>query len=195
MPLAAEQRHALRLTYGFAVAERLPDEARRAFDEVAHDKSAKGRTAAQALYGLGMRSSPNRPREAIHYFTQAIEADPNLIEAVRFRGILWARCGDFEAAGKDINTCLVREPNAGGSLYAAACITALAAKKFSGATRAKLCAKAIELLQQAFDRGYGKDKVAEDPDLTVLRGLPEFRRLVEQKSETRNQKSEIRSQK
>jgi serine/threonine protein kinase/Flp pilus assembly protein TadD len=182
--LAAEARQALRVTFGFAIAERLPEKAREAFAEVANDKAASGRALAQAFYGLAMLASIERPREAIHYFSKALDADAELIEARRFRSILWARVGDFEAAGKDINWCLEREPNAGGTLYAAACVTALAAKKIAGPAKQKLLASAIELLQQAFTQGYGKDKAATDADLAALHERDEFKRLVSRESQT-----------
>lgn len=182
--LAADSRQALRVTYGFAVTERVPEKAREAFADVANDKSASGRTLAQALYGLAMLASVEQPREAIHYFSKALEADADLIEARRFRGLLWACVGDFEAAGKDINWCLEREPKSGGTLYAAACVTALAAKKITGLAKQKLLASALEMLQQAFTQGYGKEKAATDADLAALHDLDAFKQLVNQESRT-----------
>jgi serine/threonine protein kinase/Flp pilus assembly protein TadD len=178
--LAPEARAGVRLAYGFAVVERLPDQARAAFEAVGIDKSATPQARAQALYGQGLLAAPTRPREAIATLTEAVEADPNLVEARRFRGILWARCGDFEAAGSDINWCLGRDPTAGGHVYAAACVTALAAKKFAPPRKEQLAGAAIELLKRAFALGYGRDEAANDPDLAALRGHPEFRRLLKQ---------------
>jgi serine/threonine protein kinase/Flp pilus assembly protein TadD len=183
--LSPEVGQAIRVTYGFAIADRLPDRAREAFAAVANDKTASGKTLAQAHYGQGMLASVDRPREAIHFFSKALEADPDLIEARRFRSILYARVGDFEAAGSDINWCLEREPKGGGTLYAAACVTALAAKKIAGPAKQKLIASALELLQQAFAQGYGKDKAAQDQDLVVLHQRDDFKQLLGQEPQTK----------
>jgi serine/threonine protein kinase/Flp pilus assembly protein TadD len=186
--LPAVERDGIRLTYGFAVAERLPDKARAAFDDVIHEKDAPPAVRAQAFYGEAMLAAPNRPREAIAALTQAVEANPDLAEARRFRGILWARVGDFEAAGNDIRWCLGRDKTSGGHMYAAACITALAAKKTPGAGKAALVSAALKLLRDAFALGYGKDQAANDPDLRALHGQEEFERLLREQGKgiTRN---------
>ncbi len=176
--LEAASRNGIRLAYGFAVAERRGEKAHDAFEAVLRDKGATPQALAQAHYGEGMLLAPTRPRQAIQALSQAIEADANLSEARRFRGILWARVGDFEAAGRDINWCLEHDSDSGSNMYAAACITALAAKKLSGNRKTELASSAIELLKKAFAQGYGKDIAAKDPDLTALRGQPEFERLL-----------------
>jgi tetratricopeptide (TPR) repeat protein len=192
--LSPDVRNGIRLSYGFAMADRLPGKARAAFDSVLREQSATAQARAQAHYGEAMLAAPNRPREAIAALTKAIEADPGMAEARRFRGILWARCGDFEAAGSDIHWCVDREPTSGGHVYAAACVTALAAKKLSGASKTQLGKNAVELLQRAFALGYGKDKAADDPDLTALRGRPEFEQLLKQESGVRTQESGVKGQ-
>jgi tetratricopeptide (TPR) repeat protein len=180
--LAPEVRNGIRLTYGFAMASRLPEKAAEAFDAVAHDEAATSPARAQAYYGEGMLAAPTRPRQAIAALTKAVESDANLTEARRFRGILWARCGNFETAGDDINWCLAREPSSGGHVYAAACITALAGRKLNRGQKGPLAGAAIELLRRAFALGYGKDKAADDPDLADLHGLAEFQRLLNPES-------------
>jgi tetratricopeptide (TPR) repeat protein len=176
--LEAASRNGIRLAYGFAVAERRGEKAHDAFEAVLRDKGATPQALAQAHYGEGMLLAPTRPRQAIQALSQAIETDTNLSEARRFRGILWARVGDFEAAGRDINWCLEHDSDSGSKMYAAACITALAAKKLSGNRKTELASSAIEMLKKAFAQGYGKDIAAKDPDLTALRGQPEFERLL-----------------
>jgi serine/threonine protein kinase/Flp pilus assembly protein TadD len=178
--LPAAARDGIRLTYGFAVAHRLPEMARQALDQVAGAETASPQARAQAYYGEAMLVAPTRPREGIAALSKAIELDPNLVEAHRFRGILWARVGDFEAAGNDINWCLQRERNSGGHVYAAACITALAAKKRNGSPRANLVSRAVKLLKEAFALGYGRDKAADDPDLSSLHGHAEFDQLIQE---------------
>jgi tetratricopeptide (TPR) repeat protein len=192
--LPPDMRNGVRLSYGFAMAGREPEKAREAFDAVVQAKDATAPARAQAHYGEGMLAASSRPREAIAAFTKAIEADANLVEARRFRAILWARFGDFEAAGNDIRWCLDREPTSGGHLYAAACITALAAKRLGEARRAQLAAAAVDLLKQAFALGYGRDKAADDSDLTALHGRPEFERLMKKESGVRNQGSRTENQ-
>jgi serine/threonine protein kinase/Flp pilus assembly protein TadD len=176
--LPAEARDGIRLTYGFAVADRFPDKARTAFVEVIREKDATPQVRSQAYYGEAMLAAPTRPREAIAALTKAVDADADLAEARRFRGILWARVGDFEAAGNDIRWCLDRDKTSGGHLYAAACITALAAKKTNTAGKANLVTAAVKLLRDAFALGYGKDQAANDPDLSALHGQAEFERLL-----------------
>jgi serine/threonine protein kinase/Flp pilus assembly protein TadD len=178
MPAAA--REGIRLTYGFAVVHRLPNEARRAFDTVAHETTASPQARSQAYYGEAMLAAPTRPREGIADLTKALELNPNFAEAHRFRGILWARVGDFEAAGHDINWCLEGGRKSGGSVYAAGCIMALAARKRPGASRASLVSAAVRFLKEAFALGYGKDKAGDDPDLSALRGEAEFERLIQE---------------
>jgi tetratricopeptide (TPR) repeat protein len=192
--LAPDVRNGVRLSYGFAIANRHPDRAREAFDAVVREKNTTAAATAQARYGEGMLAAPSRPREAIAALTKAIEADPNLAEARRFRGILWARCGDFEAAGNDIHWCLERDPTCGGHVYAAACIAALAAKRVGGARRTQLASASADLLERAFALGYGKDKAANDSDLAALRGRPEFERLLKQESGIGSQESVVTSQ-
>jgi serine/threonine protein kinase/Flp pilus assembly protein TadD len=174
----AEVRAGLRLNFGFAVSARQPEKAREAFDQVLNQEPLAPRLQAQALYGRAMLAAERQPRAAIEFFSQAIQADPSLLEARRFRGILKARLGDFEAASQDITWCLERQPNSGGTLYAAACITALAVNKLTGPAATQLAARALDLLRQAFTHGYGRDKAADDPDLAALRDREEFKQML-----------------
>jgi serine/threonine protein kinase/tetratricopeptide (TPR) repeat protein len=169
---------AVRLNYGFAVCARQPDKASEAFDRVLNMEPLSTRLQAQAHYGRAMLAAERRPLAAVEDFGRALQADPSLLAARRFRGILKARLGDFEAASQDIAWCLEREPNSGGNLYAAACITALAVKKLAGPAASQLAARALDLLRQAFAHGYGRDQAADDPDLAALRDLEEFKRLI-----------------
>jgi tetratricopeptide (TPR) repeat protein len=169
----------IQLVYGFAVAARLPAKAHEAFADVLRQAPAY---RAQALYGRAMLLvETGQTREALACFNQAVEAAPTFMEARRFRAVLLARAGQFDGACPDINWCLEREPEAGATLYAAACVTALWVER-SGqvpSVRGK-AVEAIQLLRKAFRRGYGQDKAAEDPDLKGLRGVPEFDRLLQE---------------
>lgn len=162
----------VRLLYGFTVAKRLPDQARTAFAAVpSHDPRQ-----SQALYGLALiDAEQGRLQEAIKLFDRALEVQPEFREARRFRAILRARVGNVEGASQDINACLDRESGNGATLYAAACVAALAWKQTLDPAVAK---QALFFLEKAFGQGYGRDKAAEDPDLAALRENPLFKELL-----------------
>jgi tetratricopeptide (TPR) repeat protein len=179
----ASVRNQIRWTYGFAVATRLPDRARQAFDLVLKDNP----NHPQALYGRGMLLvEQDQLEEALRYFDRAAQEAPNFVEPRRARAILWARRGSIEAAIQEINWCLDRERQSGSVLYGAACVSALAAGTVPDATAAnKLADQALTLLQEALDRGYGRDKIAKDPDLSAIRNRPEFLLLRSKANEDR----------
>jgi serine/threonine protein kinase/tetratricopeptide (TPR) repeat protein len=176
---AGEVGARVRLVYGFAVASRLPERAQEAFEQVVRHESPLHHS--QALYGRAMLLvEAGQLREALPFFSRALEAAPGFMEARRFRAIIQARCGQFEGACQDINWCLDREPEGGASLYAAACVTALWVEKMAHLPAAK--GKAVEaaaFLRKAFSHGYGREKAAQDPDLKGIRGLPEFQQLFQ----------------
>ena len=159
-------------TYGFAVADRLPDRAREAFDDVL----LQAPDHPQALYGRAMLAMRrDRSDEAVRFFDRALDASPNFVEARRYRGVLLARLGEWDRAGRDANWCLERDPNSGPSLYAAACVAARAA----GATGDPgTLGQALDLLRRALGQGAGLDEAAADPDLASIRRHPEFHRLL-----------------
>ncbi len=173
---APEVRSRIGCAYGFAVSARLPDNARQAFDDILRHHP----NHAQALYGRAMLlSDKGKQHEALTCFDRAIDANPSFVEARRFRAVLLARCGNLEAASQDMNWCLAKEPDAGVTLYAAACVAARAAEKAVDPAAAKLAAdQAIAFLQKAFARGYGPDKAAKDPDLKGICNHPEFQLLL-----------------
>jgi serine/threonine protein kinase/tetratricopeptide (TPR) repeat protein len=174
---SAEALCRIRSAYAFAVAERLPEKAREAFDQILRQDPQH----PQALYGRAMLlAKRGRDREALTYFNRAVAAAPSFVEARRFRGIMLARCGDFENASQDINWCLDREPTAGATLYAAACVTARVAEKATDPSVCKAAAdQALTFLQKALERGYGRSQMASDPDLTAMREHPRFQRLLQ----------------
>jgi hypothetical protein len=110
-------------------------------------------------------------------FDQAVAADAAFVAARRGRAIVRARLGQWAAATEDVNWCLDKEPSAGVTLYAAACVAALAADKLGDPAMAQ---QALTLLQQAFAQNYGRDKAATDPDLAGLRKDARFQRLLAQ---------------
>jgi tetratricopeptide (TPR) repeat protein len=176
-PDAGEQANRQRRVYGFAVAKRLPQKARAAFERVLRDDPAD----AQALYGCAMLLDiEGRAEEALRHYNLALKAAPGLEEARRYRAVLLARNGQFQDARSDINICLSRERLAAGTLYAAACVSALqAARSEVPGEAATNTEEALRLLREAFSRGYGVDTAAADHDLDGVRYDPAFRRLRE----------------
>jgi serine/threonine protein kinase/Flp pilus assembly protein TadD len=176
-PAPGAARTRLLWTYGFAVSARLPSKARAAFQEVLEGDARH----PQALYGLAMLAmTDGRNQEAIALLNRALQAAPDFVEARRYRAVALARCSAWEQAGRDIRWCLDREPTMGETLYAAACVSSLAAGKLG--TRETL-QQSLDLLRQALEQGVGRDKLPTDPDLEALRGQPEFARLARQESD------------
>ncbi len=165
----------VRWAHGFAVSQRKPKEARASFDAVL----AKHPGQPQALYGLALLAAQrDRIDEAVLWFDQALAADPDFVEARRFRAVLLARGGTIQKALEDINACLAREPNSGATNYAAACVAAQAMNHSSPAAAQAAASQALQFLQRAFQRGYGRDRAAADPDLASMQQHPEFVRLL-----------------
>jgi serine/threonine protein kinase/Tfp pilus assembly protein PilF len=172
--LPEDARARLRWSYGFAVAGRLPDAARAAFDEVL----ARDPNQVQALYGRAMIAMRlGNADEALTFFDRAERANPDFMDARRYRAVLLARTGALERATQEINACLQREPNGGATLYAAACVAALASEKLA---EPRLAEQALDLLQRAAANGAALDAAGDDPDLAALRGRPGFKRLIDQ---------------
>jgi serine/threonine protein kinase/tetratricopeptide (TPR) repeat protein len=165
--LPAEARLRLRWTYGFAVARRLPDKARAAFQGVLRQDPRH----PQALYGCAMLTMADHPAEALGFFNRAVEAAPDFVEARRYRAILRARMGDADGSARDINWCLERGTDRGATLYAAACVAA----RLSDPGAAE---QTLNFLRQAQAQGWSLDQAGQDPDLAVLHGRPEFQRLL-----------------
>jgi tetratricopeptide (TPR) repeat protein len=169
-------RNRIRWTYAFAVASRLPQRAKEAFEEVLEQDPSH----SQALYGLALvLVEQKEPEKALHLLDEAVKNAPHFIEARRGRAILRARRGHLEGAREDINWCLERDEKGGETLYKAACVLALAADKTVLERRA-LAEQAITFLQRAFVSGYGKEIAASDADLASIHGVPEFRRLLDE---------------
>jgi tetratricopeptide (TPR) repeat protein len=173
--LALEAQARLRCAFAFAVARRKPESAAAAFAEVL-EHSPQHR---QALYGRAMLLvEAGQEEAAIECFSKALEVAPTFAEARRYRAILLARAGRFDQAGQDINVCLASDGEGGATLYAAACVASRLAAKTSGAAAEQLGTQALAFLERAFQRGYGQDRAATDPDLQPLRGQARFAKLL-----------------
>jgi serine/threonine protein kinase/Flp pilus assembly protein TadD len=168
-------RTRLHWIYGFAVAARLPDRAREAFDAVLRRDARH----PQALYGRAMLLvEQGREGEAVGCFDRALEASPGFIEARRYRAVLCARAGQLDRASQDINWCLEKDPAGGATSYAAACVAARAAARLSGDASRDAAEQALAFLQRAFASGHGRDIAPKDPDLQALRTHPTFVALL-----------------
>ena len=159
-------RQRIRRAYGFAVADRLPARARAAFTDVLRDNPDD----PEALYGCGMlHDRKGEQREALSYFSRALEAAPAFEEARRFRAVVLARSGDYQAAQRDINVCLSNDSSSGATYYAAACVAALQAEAADPKTAVESAEEALQMLRAAFERGYGFTIASEDQDLKGIR--------------------------
>jgi tetratricopeptide (TPR) repeat protein len=120
----------------------------------------------------------NQLESALDYFDRALAANPSLVIARRFRGVLLSRRGRIAEAFDDINWCLDREPNSGATRYAAACVASRASEQGDPAGAQKCIEQAAVCLELAFKAGYGRDKAVADPDLAGLRRHAVFQRLL-----------------
>ena len=170
--LPASARARLAWAYGFAISSRDPGKARGAFERaLRHDPGN-----SQAHYGRAMLAmSRGKNGEAIRGFDQALEANPGRIEARRYRAIALARQGDWARASQEINRCLEREPRSAATLYAAACVVALAFEKTTSGANSF---QALDFLDRALAEGADPANAAVDPDLAAIRGLPGFVQLI-----------------
>jgi serine/threonine protein kinase/Tfp pilus assembly protein PilF len=158
--------------YGFAVAGRLPEKARAAFDDVLLQDPGH----PEALYGHAMlAAAAGNDDDAIAALDRALVSNPSFNQARSCRAVLLARQGAWEHAGQDINWCLEREPASGETLYAAACVAALAARQSPGK---QAVGQAVELLRRALDAGVPAARASVDPDLGAIRHDPRIEALL-----------------
>lgn len=159
--------------HAFAISGRSPERARRVFEAILKTSPRH----PQALYGCAMlAASQGRLTEAIHHFDIALDESPDYIEARCYRAVILARMGKWQRASEDINRCLLRDPQNGMSLYAAACVASLNSKQHPDPRIADL---AVEYLKRAQLCGEDIARAQTDPDLDPIRQSPCFRRLVE----------------
>jgi tetratricopeptide (TPR) repeat protein len=162
----------VRVARGVARVRTDPDGARGDFARVLE----QDRGHALANYGMALLVRGTDLGQALEYLNQALDTDPNLIDAVQLRALVRARLGD-PAALDDVEH-LVESPTA-HRLYNAACAVAVFSKK---APDRRLPAHALELLARAIKAGFPTAGVASDPDLIPLHALPEFTRLLSPKT-------------
>ncbi|AGA30724.1 protein kinase domain-containing protein [Singulisphaera acidiphila] len=168
-------------TYGFAVADRIPEAAMAAFDEVLRHEPRH----PQALYGramLAMRGG--QLASALADFNRALETDPRFTQARQSRAVVLARLNDPERANRDVDWCLEHDPGSGNSVYTAACVAALAAKV---SPDPRMIDKALDLLKQALE--LGTDLSADnDPDLATIKQDPRFQAILTDTASSKSKK-------
>jgi tetratricopeptide (TPR) repeat protein len=175
--------------YGFAVSERLPQQAARVFTDIL-DRNPEH---PQALYGQAMLAARRDDAEhALSCFDRAIQADPNFLQARRFRAVLLARSGRLADAEREINVCLSQEPRSGATLYAAACVAARAVERGDPAAAEATLEQTLLFLDRALAAGYGRDQVAADPDLDGVRAAPAFQRWLARQQPVMDARSPVR---
>lgn len=172
--MSEPRRDQLLCSFGFAISARRPRDAEQAFARIPSDDPKY----PEALYGRGLlAANADRLEQAVELLGQALERRPSFGEPRRFRAILLARLGRFTEAIAEINTALQLAPQSGAALYAAACVTALAAEQAPNTAAARQAAgESVRFLRQALANGYGQ-QAATDDDLKAIREHPEFRQL------------------
>ena len=114
----------------------------------------------------------DRPADALKVLDRALEHHPENVPCLAGRAVSRARGKDRGGAVADAQAAL--RLSAGGlTLYQAACVYALTSR-VEPADRFK----AMELLHAALKAGFGKEHLADDPDLDPLRESAEFQALL-----------------
>jgi tetratricopeptide (TPR) repeat protein len=113
-----------------------------------------------------------RTEDAVRVLDQAVALYPDYVPARAGRGVLLARLGRREAALRDAEEAL-RLDTRPATRYQVAGIYALSSRQHADDRL-----EAFRLLSSALRSGYGFELLEADPDLEVVRRLPEFRRLV-----------------
>jgi tetratricopeptide (TPR) repeat protein len=115
----------------------------------------------------------HRTEDAIEALGRAINLAPERGQPRAGRGVLQARLGRRDEALRDAREAERLDPRP-EVLYQAAGVYALTAEKHPEDRP-----EAFRLLAASLRGGYGFDQLAVDPDLRPIRGLPEYRRLLE----------------
>jgi tetratricopeptide (TPR) repeat protein len=131
-----------------------------------------------------------RYRESVADWDKAIEFDPDQHrDAYRcHRAFALAHLGDFAKALAEAEELMKSEKVSGRGVFDLACAYALAAAALeqgtykpaqADATAERCAGRAVELLREAFRRGYRLVvRLQKDPALAPLRGRADFRKLL-----------------
>src|SRR5262249_20807559 len=113
-----------------------------------------------------------KPAEALAVLDTAVTRHPESALAYAGRGVLRARAGDYAGAKADAERALGLDCRP-LVVYQVAGIYALSAK-LSPADRDR----AVDLLGRALHHEFGLELVGGDPDLELIRTLPEVQKLL-----------------
>lgn len=113
-----------------------------------------------------------RRDEALEFLDRAVAAHPDHVATRASRALLLARLGKREPALDDANRVREASPDS-ASLFQLAAVHAQTSRTEPADAR-----EAMRLLTLCLRRGYGHELLERSPDLTPLRGLPEYRQLV-----------------
>ncbi len=134
------------------------------------DRPTLLREIAQVLaLGLGQYE------EAVEVYGKVLQMQPNNEVARIDRALSLVRLGRTQEALADVKIAM-EEPNAGRTLYQAACVHALIGKTFNQR-------RAVTLLAKAVAQGYEPAGIGGDPDLASIRDHEDFR-VIERFLET-----------
>jgi serine/threonine protein kinase/predicted Zn-dependent protease len=115
----------------------------------------------------------HRLDKSIEALDAALRGQPDAVDALGGRGVLLARLGRRDAALRDAAACL-RASDLPGVLYQVAGVYAQTSRTHPDDRK-----EAFRLLSAALRQGFGLDLLETDHDLDPVRGLPEFKRLVD----------------
>jgi tetratricopeptide (TPR) repeat protein len=116
-----------------------------------------------------MAARKEDPAWDIGFFETVLRREPAYVDVIEILGGLYTKTGRI-ADGLRMDRKLVRlQPNNATAHYNLACSLALSSRK----------ADALKALRRAIDLGYKDyDWMAQDPDLEVLKGAPQFESLL-----------------
>jgi tetratricopeptide (TPR) repeat protein len=127
---------------------------------------------AMAHYGMARLIRSADRKRALSHLDLALQADPDLTNALQLRALERARSGD-RGALDDVDR-LVRIP-APDHLYNAACALAILGRR---ANDTATLGRAVDLLAQSLRSGFPADRAAADPDLGSLHDRDDYARVL-----------------
>ena len=128
---------------------------------------------ARAHLGRAHLARTKDLRSALSELKTALDADPELADALQLRALIRARLGDPRAESDVIRLLRIPTPQ---RLYNAACVFALLLRSKADP---RLMSQAFADLQRALETGIDPDHVARDPDLSALRDSKRFAEMLQ----------------
>jgi tetratricopeptide (TPR) repeat protein len=107
--------------------------------------------------------------KAIGLAYKELQVNPHNASTMGGIALYYAKKGDSTQALQFIRRARSIDPNSNQLIYNEAVIQALANHP----------QEALQALKEAFQKGYSPEEARNDPELTILEGRPEFRRMLE----------------